>query len=74
MTLNDRLRDAARRGDLAAVKLAIAEGYGRLDIAKYLVEHGANIRARDDFTIPCAKEFNQTDVVDYLEKLIKEKQ
>ncbi len=52
--------------------LGLAAHSGHLDVVKYLVERGANIHARDDWSLGWAAQNGHISVVHYfLEKLIK---
>lgn len=57
--------------------LGIACSEGHLEAVKYLISHGANPSHRDirnNDALGDARRENRTEVVEYLEKLLKQKQ
>ena len=56
--------------------LGIAASAGHLDVVKYLVSHGANPLHRDirnNDALADARRENRTEVVEFLEKILKQK-
>ena len=82
MSLEEKLWDACRAGELAKVKRLVAAGVdiharddyalrgaawnGHLDVIKYLIEVGADLHARDDMALCIVAAQGHFEVVKYL--------
>ena len=80
--LNDILKEVVKRGDLARVKTAVAEGanihtdddypikvasvYGHLEVVKFLMEKGAHVHSENFIAVQWAAEAGHLEVVKYL--------
>ena len=57
-------------GYLLHIELRWAASSGHLDLVKYLVGNGADVRAYNGLALRCAAENGHLDIVKYLERLL----